>query len=146
VQGTQGLLGIQGVQGLLGLKGDIGDLNNITGISEAYVKITGATGTVTHDVSQAAIFVHDTPTADFVASFIGIPETDLRNRIVTLIILQGATAYVPSSIQINGFNETVKWNGNTAPAGTDNQIDVISYSLLRNGSSWIILGQSSYFQ
>jgi len=142
VQGTQGILGIQGVQGLTG---NPGDLNNITGISEAYVRLENSSGTVVHNLADAAIFVHVNPSADFIASFISVPTTDLRNRIVTLIIQQGSTAYIPSSILVNGFSETVRWNNNTAPAGTDGQIDVISYSFLRSGSSWIILGQSSSF-
>lgn len=144
-QGDFGYTGSQGDQGYTGSKGDIGDLNDISGVSESYIDITGATGTVIHDCDLSSIFRHSGITSSFTANFTNVPTTDLRNRVIVLILFQGSTPYTPTAVQINGVSQTIVWNNNTIPVGTNSGIDIISFSLLRTGSSWTVLGQSSSF-
>jgi hypothetical protein len=61
----------------------------------------------------------------------------------TLIISQGATPYISNIVQIDGVAQTIKWLGAYTPSGAANKIDIISFSLIRTGSAWTVLGQAS---
>ena len=106
---------------------------------------TAATGIMTHDFSSGAIWYHSNVTSSFTANFTNIPTANGKAIVVTLIILQGATAYVPSAIQINGVAQAVNWLNTSAPAGNASKIDVISYTLLRVNSSWLATGSLSTY-
>ncbi len=102
---------------------------------------TGATGTVTHDYSLGALFYHSSISANFTANITNVPTTNDRSIVVVLILSQGATAYIPNALQIDGSSQTIKWINGSAPSGNANQIDIVSFSLLRVSNSWTVLGQ-----
>ena len=106
---------------------------------------TAATGIMTHDFSTGAIWYHTNVTSGFTANFTNLPTANGKIIVVTLIVSQGATAYVPSAIQINGVAQTVNWLNTSAPAGNANKIDVISYTMVRVNSSWIATGSLSTY-
>lgn len=113
--------------------------------SDMLVGLTGATGVVTHDASIGAVFYHSSPAASFTANFTNLPTTDSRVLMMTLVVSQGATAYIPSAVQISGVAQTIKWANNTTPTGNANKIDIFSFSLIRNGGVWVVLGSASTF-
>lgn len=106
---------------------------------------TNATGILTHDFSTGAIWYHSSVTSSFTANFTNLPTTNSRAIVVTLIITQGAIAYVPSAIQVNGVAQSVNWLNTSAPAGNANKIDVISYTLMRISGTWIATGSLSTY-
>jgi len=110
--------------------------------TEVIAPLTGATGTVTHDFLTGSVFYHTSISANFLPNFTNVPTTNDRVTIVSLILNQGATAYVPntSNIQIAGSNVAVKWIGGTPPEGTASGIDSISYALIRSDSAWVVTG------
>ena len=112
---------------------------------ENLVPLSGATGTVTHNVTLGATFYHTAPTANFTANFTNVSTTDSKATVVALLIVQGATPYVPTAMSIDGTTQTVKWNTGTSPTGTANKTDVISYTLARVNSAWVVFGQTSYY-
>ena len=114
-------------------------------LSESFGTKTGATGTVAHDVTANNTFYHTSPAANFTANFTNVPTTSSKIIVVTLVIAQGSTPYVPSTMQIDGTTQTVSWLGGSAPTGTASKYDVISYSLFRVGSAWTIFGSASSF-
>lgn len=107
--------------------------------------ISGATGTVTHDFQNGSLFLHSAITANFTANFINVPATSNRSITVALILDQGATAYIPNAVQINGASQTIKWSGGTPPSGTNNYTDIVNFTLIRSGGSWIVLGSLSTY-
>jgi hypothetical protein len=115
--------------------------------AETFVTLTGATGTVTHDTSQAATFYHTSPAANFVANFTNVTLIDNKISVLSLLISQGATAYIPTAMYINGSPYTIKWNFNSSPTGNANKIDLISYTLLKSAGvgSPVVIGQYSTF-
>lgn len=115
-------------------------LENIFKQSELLSTITAATGVVAHDFSTNAIFNHTSIAANFTANITNVPTTSNRAINVVLLLNQGATAYVPSALQIDGVSQTINWIESIAPAGNINSIDVITFSLLRVGASWTVLG------
>jgi hypothetical protein len=115
-------------------------------VVEPLVYKTGATGTVVHDVSQAATFYHSGMSSNFVASFANVSITDARITTVSLILSQGATAYVPNAnVIINTNSQTIKWYGNSTPSGTANGTDVITFTFIKANNNFTAFGQYSSF-
>lgn len=113
--------------------------------SEIYTSKTGATGVVAHDLTAGGTFYHTNPAANFTANFTNVPTTDARIIVVSLIIAQASTAYVPTAVQIEGVAQTIKWMGGSAPTGNNSKTDIISFSLQRSTTSWIVYGQSASY-
>jgi hypothetical protein len=106
---------------------------------------TGATGTVTHDFSTGAIWYHSSISANFTANFTNVPTTADRAISVVLILVQGATPYIPNAVQIDGAAQTILWQDNTVPTGNANKRDLTSFTLVRTGSTWTVLGSLSTY-
>ena len=113
--------------------------------AEVLSTLTGATGTVTHDFSQGAVWYHTTPADDFTANFSNVPTLNGRVLVVALIIQQGSTARIPTAVQINGASQTVNWNDTTVPTGNADQVDLVSFSFIRTSSTWTVLGSLSTY-
>ena len=61
------------------------------------------------------------------------------------MINQGSTGYSPTSLQIAGVTQSIKWSGGTYSVST-NKVDIIGFTFLRSGSAWTqVLGQISSF-
>jgi len=117
------------------------DVNFNTGVSEKFSSLTGATGVVTHDCDNGHIFYHTSISADFTANFTNLGLSTNYSTNLTLFLNQGATAYIPSALQIAGSAQTINWQGGSAPTGTANGIDAVSFTILRDSGSYIVLGQ-----
>lgn len=115
------------------------------GVTEEIDSKTGATGTVIHDLDVATVFYHTTPAADFTANFTNVPITNDRAISIAITIVQGATAYITNAVQVDGVAQTINWNSNATPTGTSNNLDVISFTLIRTGSAWTVMGSLSTF-
>ena len=102
----------------------------------------------TYNLSTGASFYHSSVTsgANWTANFTNVPTTDGRSIVVTIIVVQGATPYIPNTVQIDGVTQTLKWSSGSTPSGTASGVDVFSFALLRAGGAWVqILGSSSFF-
>jgi hypothetical protein len=127
-----------------------GDLT-ITGFTtlaettEIVTALTGATGTVAHNLATGPIFLHSSVTANFTANFTNTPTTNDRSIVVTLIVTQGATAYIPNAVQIDDVGQTINWVGGSAPTGGANKRDVFTFALIRSSSTWTVLGNFTSF-
>lgn len=119
--------------------------NALSQLSEVLSTKTGATGTVDHDFTASSIFYHTSAAADFTANITNVPTTDDRTTNIVLVIVQGATPYLPTALQIGGSAVTIKWQGGSAPSGTASQVDVVSFTLIRTGAAWTALGVLNTF-
>jgi hypothetical protein len=61
-----------------------------------------------------------------------------------VIIDQGSSAYGINNVSVNGSTVTVKWLGGSAPAVTANRIEVITFTVLYNGTYTLLARLSSY--
>lgn len=121
----------------------INGLATLKSSTEVMQAKTNATNTVEHDISQGQVFYHSSITGTFIPNFTNVPT--IANRVLTmaLILQQGSTAYIPTAIQIDGVPVSaaeLQWQDGTAPSGNASQTDVITFSLIRNGSSWVVTG------
>ena len=64
---------------------------------------------------------------------------------LTIVISQSATGYYPNAVQIGGASQTINWQGNLTPTPSINRVDVVTFSILNNGGTYIVLGQLTGF-
>jgi hypothetical protein len=138
-----------GISASLNVGTDLGvsGLTTLTYTSEKLNTKTsaGSAGTVTHDLSTGSIFYHSSISNNFTANITNVPTTNDRAIGVTFILAQGGTAYMANVLQIDGATQTIKWVNNSTPTGTANKVDIVGFSLIRTGSSWLVLGQYSTY-
>ena len=117
------------------------DVHFQRGVEERFGSLSGQSGTVTHNLNDGHVFYHTTPAGDFTANFTNFNLDDGYTTSITIIVNQGVTARVVSAVQIEGSAQTIEWQGGSAPTGTANGLDAFSFTILRNSSSYIVLGQ-----
>ena len=81
-------------------------------------------------------------------NFINAPKTTAFSYLNVLtwevIIDQGSPAYGINNVSVNGSTVTVKWLGGSAPTFTANRIEVITFTVLYNGTYELLARLSSY--
>ena len=99
---------------------------------------------MTCDYTTGAIYYQSTnPSANFTVNFTNVPTTDDKAITFTIFVTQGATGYIPSTLQIDGSAQTIKWAQGTQPTPTANKIDIFSFTLIRLSSSWTVFGNAN---
>ena len=120
---------------------DITGYGTFTSTQEAFDTLTGSTGTVTHDCDNGHIFYHTGAAADWTANFTNLDLTAEHATTLSIVIDQGATAYIPSAVEIGGVAQTILWQGGSAPSGTADGTDVVAFSILNDGGTYVVMGQ-----
>jgi len=114
-------------------------------VHEAFQTKSNATGVVTHDCSTGQIFYHTTPSANWTVNLTNLNLASGYATNVTLVVVQGATGYYPSAVQIGGAAQTINWQGNTTPTPSTSRTDVVSFSILNNSGTYVVFGQLTGF-
>jgi hypothetical protein len=138
---------VTGSSGNLTVKGNIVQQGNYY---ETFSNITNTGGNLTCDFNNGSIFNVTSISTNVTANFINLNAIDRSAVGATVVVNQGATAYVISNVQINGVNQRVRWvngqNLGVAPTGLANNNDIISFSMLYLGSgNYRIYGQLSSY-
>lgn len=144
--GPIGPIGSTGATGPQGATGSTGPYPNL--LLEGSNTISNATGVVAHNYNVSGIFTHTNISSNFTANFTNVPTTlGGLSAVVsfTLICVQGATAYYPSAVQIDGVTQVINWVDGATPTPNSNKYDVVAFTLIRSGSSWIVLGTLSSY-
>lgn len=95
------------------------------------------------DYFSSNIFSISSPASNFTVNLINAPLDNDKIININLVVTQGATARIPNAFQIDGSAQTILWVGNIVPTGTNNKIDIFSFSIIRQSSAWTVLGQAS---
>jgi hypothetical protein len=48
-------------------------------------------------------------------------------------------------VQIDGVSQTINWADATVPTGTAGQKDIVSFTFIRQSSTWLVLGSLNTF-
>jgi hypothetical protein len=104
-------------------------------------KKSGAGLTVVHDFKTASTWYHSMISQNFTPNFINLPTENDRVIECRLVLIQGATPYIPNAIKIAGTDTTVDWRGSSLPSGTANKKDLVTFTFIRTGSIWVVLGR-----
>lgn len=110
-------------------------------IQEITTPIVDATGATTHDAALARIFVHSSIDGAFTANFTNVGLTSGYATTLTLVLVQGATPRVPTMGTIDGNAVTFSWQGNVTPLGTASRTDVVTFSVINSGGTYLVYGQ-----
>lgn len=113
--------------------------------NETVQLITGATSVVDHNTNLGSVFYHSSIVGNFTVNFTNIRETENRTTSIALILDQGSSAYLPTVVQINSVPQTINWLGGEEPTGNINQIDIVSFTMIRTNSIWTVVGSLSTF-
>ena len=74
-------------------------------------------------------------------SFTNVPTDAGKVMTVNVLQQQGGTPYYPSTVNINGTGQTIRWQGGINPSlTTANSLDVFSFTFVRTAAAaWVVL-------
>jgi hypothetical protein len=112
-------------------------------IYEPAPTIALATNVETLDLATSNVsYITTAPTANWTLNVTNAPTTNDQAITVTVFCTQGATGYIPATLQIAGSGQTIKWQNGAAPTPTSSagKIDIFSFTLVRKSSAWVCFG------
>lgn len=116
-------------------------------IRETVVDVTLSSNVGTLDWTAGNIYYISTaPTGNMTFNVTNVPTDNSKMMTINAFVTQGSTGYIPTTFQIGGVSQTIRWPGGTAPTPTSSagKIDIFSFTMQRtSGGSWIVYGGSS---
>ena len=116
-------------------------------VSETVVDVTLASNVGTLDWTAGNIYyIATAATGAMTFNVTNVPTTISKIMTINIFVTQGSTGYIPSTFQIAGVGQTIKWVGGVAPTPTSSagKIDIFSFTMQRtSGGSWIVYGTAS---
>ena len=114
--------------------------------SQLVSNFTNPVGTVDVDFLLSDTHYFYQPTGALTVNFTGIPELGSRMINMRIYIYQGATAYVPTTVQVNGVTKTIEWQNGVVPTGTSNNFDFVQFLIWSfGGGTFTVLGQANSY-
>jgi hypothetical protein len=111
---------------------------------EQVVDVTLASNVGTLNWTSGNIYyIATAPTGAMTFNVTNVPTTASRVMTINVFVTQGSTGYIPTTFQIDGSTQTLKWAGGSAPSGTNGagKIDIFTFTMMRtSGGSWIVYG------
>jgi hypothetical protein len=116
-------------------------------LREQVTDATLAANVGTFDWTTGNIFyVATAPTANMTFNFTNVPTDNSKMMSVNVFVTQGATGYTPSTLQIGGTSQTIRWQDGFTPVPTSGagKIDIFSFTFQRTSAgSWIVYGSAT---
>jgi hypothetical protein len=115
-------------------------------VRETVNPATISASVLTADYSTGTIFyVSSSAASNFTVNVTNVPTDNDKAITVVIVLTQGATGRIPSALQVGGSAQTIKWLGGNAPTPTSGagKIDIFNFTLIRTGSAWLVLANSS---
>jgi hypothetical protein len=115
-------------------------------MSEDVIDVALSSNVAALDYATGNIFwITSTPSAAMTWSITNAPTVNGRTFTITGFVTQGATGYIPSTLNVNGSAVTIKWFGGTSPTPTSSsgKIDIFNFTLIYRGSAFTALGNAS---
>ena len=102
-------------------------------------------GTVDVDFLASDTHYFYQPTGALTVNFTNIPTPTSRMYLMRIYIAQGATAYIPTSVQVNGVARSIEWHNGVVPTGTAGNIDFCQFLVWTFSGTEVILGQANSY-
>jgi hypothetical protein len=120
---------------------------DIQEMREQVVDVTLASNVGTLDWTAGNIYyIATAPTANMTLNVTNVPTTSSKVMTINVMVTQGATGYIPTTFQIAGTNQTIRWAAGATPAATPGagKLDLFTFTLIRtSGGAWIVLGSAN---
>jgi hypothetical protein len=117
---------------------------DIQELREQVVDVTLATNVGTLDWTAGNIYyIATAPTGNMTFNATNVPTDSSKAMTINVLVTQAATGYIPTTFQIAGTNQTIRWAAGVSPTATSSagKIDMFSFSLIRTtAGAWIVLG------
>ena len=111
---------------------------------EDMIDVSHSGNAVTLDYSAGNVYyLANTPSGNMTLNLTNVPTTDGRVFTINYIVAQGGTGYVPSTVNVNGSGQTLRWSLGLTPTPTANKIDIFTLSILRRAGGFIVLGSAT---
>lgn len=108
----------------------------INQVVETIQTITGATGNVTHDCSQGAIWYHTAMKANFAANFTNVSVVGNRVQTYQIWMQPGSNAYFANTVNINNTVQNLWWAGNTVPSASNGRVALQTFMISNVNSTY----------
>jgi hypothetical protein len=114
--------------------------------SQLVNNFTNPSGTVDVDFLVSDTHYFYQPTGALTVNFTNIPADGSRMINMRIYIYQAPTAYIPTSVQVNGVARTIEWQNGVVPTGTSGQFDFVQFLIWSFGSgAFSVLGQANSY-
>lgn len=91
-------------------------------------------------------YVATAPTGNMTFNFTNVPTDNNFMMTTNVFVTQGSSGRIPSTLNINGSGQTIRWANGLTPVGTNSagKIDIFSFTFHRtNTGSWIVYGTAN---
>ena len=116
---------------------------------EDIVDVAHTSNTITLNYDDGNIFwLTNSQTANTTINVTNAPTTDGRIFTINLFVTQTATGYLPTTFQIAGSGQTIKWIAGVVPTPTssNSKIDIFSFTVMRRSSVYTVFGSATLNQ
>ena len=104
------------------------------------------TGTVDVSFYDSDTHYFYQPSGALTVNFTNLPTASNRMYNMRIFIYQGATGYLPTSIEVDGVAvSNLEWQNGIVPTPTASAFDLVQYMLWRIGSTWYCLAQANSY-
>jgi hypothetical protein len=140
IAGTLGVTGTSIFTGAATFNGGV----NITGATsiaefrEEVGNVTLSSNVGTFDwTADNVYYIATAPTGAMTFNFTNVPTDNNYMLTTNVFVTQGSTGYIPTTLNINGAAQTIRWANGLTPTGTNGagKIDLFSFTMHRTGSS-----------
>ena len=112
------------------------------GIIETFTTHTGLVSSIGLDAQTSHSLYISSATNNKTLSVSNLSLSSNQGSNITVIWNQGSTPYMITALNVNGTSQTINWQGGSAPSGTANGVDIISFTIYYTGSAYVVMGQS----
>jgi hypothetical protein len=120
---------------------------DIQELREQVVDVTLASNVGTLDWTAGNIYyIATAPTAAMTFNATNVPTDSSKAMTINVLVTQGSTGYIPTTFQIAGTNQTIRWATGVTPPPTSSagKIDIFTFTLIRtSAAAWIVLGSAN---
>ena len=88
------------------------------------------------------------PLGNWTANLVNVPTDNMFQMQVVFITGQFTATGLPTSLQINGSGQSIRWMSGSTPTSStvgNNKYDVLTYTITRVSGNWIVQGQMSSY-
>jgi hypothetical protein len=103
----------------------------LNSVSEKSTIISGNTINLVYNTGGGNVAICTNPTGPITLNVTGIPtDSSFNNRVLTftVIVIQGATGFACTTVNLNGVPEVIRYSGGIIPVGTNGSYDVFSFT------------------
>jgi len=114
---------------------------DVAEVREVVVNNYFSTNVLTANYNDGAIhYIATAPNANFTISLTNVPTTTPKSITMSFLVTQGATGYIPTTFNLNGSSQTIRWVGGSAPTPTSSvgKIDIFNFTIILSTSTIVI--------